>query len=95
MPDQAGAAALSEQNLIDGVTNSVDQQQDILNGITQTLRSFCDNILGPAPSQPPSQPPGAGLTGPDTRGSKLVKSTERLSIGVRELNDQVLRLRRI
>jgi hypothetical protein len=94
MPDM-NQAAVQEMTLIDGVTNNVDVQLDNIHKITQAVREFADGVMGPTPPLPPSQPAGNGINAPDTRGSKLLKSTERLSVAVRDLGDQVLRLRRI
>lgn len=95
MPDMNQAAA-QEMTLIDGVTSNVDVQLDNIHKITQAVREFADGVMGPNPPLPPSQPSSNGNSiAPDTRGSKLLKSTERLQIAVRDLGDQVLRLRRI
>jgi len=95
--DMTGPAmqAGTESNLIDGVTQNVEVQIDNLNGLTQVIRAFCDGIMGstlppPSPANSAQVPPP-----PDTRGSKLVKSTERLAVAVRELGDQTMRLKRI
>jgi len=86
----------TEGSLLDGVTHNIEAQVDNLNGLTQAVRQFCDAIMGPAPSPPPTQPPGAAnVVQPDTRGSKLIRSTDRLALATKDLGDQILRLRRI
>lgn len=91
----ANLQAGSDVGLIDGVTNNVEIHINNVGEITQTIRAFADGIMGPQPPSQPSGPPNAVRGAPDTRGSKLLNATDRLGLAVRELGDQVQRLRRI